>query len=335
MVLASGLLRIVIALMPPYMLPTEADVRLNIPVLLFTLARLRGVPAILVRLPRPRGRPARAEPERDAEGRRALARRRQPSAASCARHRGVRAGPDAAGRRRPGHSQPVHARQPGPRLPDGAAAHLLPADRHRIGSPTNSRSTPSTGSCIERVQALPGVVSASVSTGMPVRGTSVGMQFDIAGKPAVDAARAAGRRLQHGHTRLLPDVRHTYHARPGIYPGRPGRKPFRSRSSTRRSSGTTSQIVDPLTQRLRGPAADSRGEAEPVRPSNGTSSACTHDVRNAGPAIEEFPEIDVPFSQSPWPAARVAVRTAGEPTGCSRASPRSCSRWTPTCRWPT
>jgi len=43
------------------------------------------------------------------------------------------------------------------------------------------------------------------------------------------------------------------------------------------------------------------------------------DVRNAGPANEEFPEIDVPFSQSPWPEARVAVRTAGEPTGMQQS----------------
>ena len=36
------------------------------------------------------------------------------------------------------------------------------------------------------------------------------------------------------------------------------------------------------------------------------------DVRNAGPRNEGFPEIDVPFAQSPWPGTVVAVRTAGE-----------------------
>jgi putative ABC transport system permease protein len=44
--LASGLLKIATALMPPYMLPTEAHVRLNVPVLLFTLAAC-GVAGIL------------------------------------------------------------------------------------------------------------------------------------------------------------------------------------------------------------------------------------------------------------------------------------------------
>jgi putative ABC transport system permease protein len=37
------------------------------------------------------------------------------------------------------------------------------------------------------------------------------------------------------------------------------------------------------------------------------------DVRNAGPGQDGFPEIVVPFSQSSWPSARVAVRTAGDP----------------------
>jgi putative ABC transport system permease protein len=35
--LAWGLLQVIVALMPPYTLPSEADVRLNVPVLLFTL----------------------------------------------------------------------------------------------------------------------------------------------------------------------------------------------------------------------------------------------------------------------------------------------------------
>jgi len=37
-----------------------------------------------------------------------------------------------------------------------------------------------------------------------------------------------------------------------------------------------------------------------------------HDVRNRG-VREGFPEIDVPFYQSPWPDAQMAVRTAGDP----------------------
>jgi ABC-type antimicrobial peptide transport system permease subunit len=37
------------------------------------------------------------------------------------------------------------------------------------------------------------------------------------------------------------------------------------------------------------------------------------DVRNGGPGGDAFPEIDVPFAQSPWTGSSVAVRTAAEP----------------------
>jgi len=37
------------------------------------------------------------------------------------------------------------------------------------------------------------------------------------------------------------------------------------------------------------------------------------DVRNGGPRGEGFPEIDVPFRQSPWPGALLAVRTRVNP----------------------
>ena len=44
-----------------------------------------------------------------------------------------------------------------------------------------------------------------------------------------------------------------------------------------------------------------------------------NDVRNAGPKDDQFPEIDVPFYQSPWPGAGVAVRTAGDPTSVQQS----------------
>jgi putative ABC transport system permease protein len=37
-------------------------------------------------------------------------------------------------------------------------------------------------------------------------------------------------------------------------------------------------------------------------------------VRNGGPKDDGFPEIDVPFWQSPWPGGAMAVRTVGDPT---------------------
>ena len=43
------------------------------------------------------------------------------------------------------------------------------------------------------------------------------------------------------------------------------------------------------------------------------------DVRNGGPRGDAFPEIDVPFAQSPWPGSSVAVRTAAEPDSIQKS----------------
>src|SRR5208282_6115014 len=41
------------------------------------------------------------------------------------------------------------------------------------------------------------------------------------------------------------------------------------------------------------------------------------DVRNNSVRQESSPEIDVPFWQSPWPSARVEVRTSGDPASAA------------------
>jgi len=42
-------------------------------------------------------------------------------------------------------------------------------------------------------------------------------------------------------------------------------------------------------------------------------------VRNGGPKGDGFPEIDVPFAQSPWPSVSVAVRTASNPDSMNQS----------------
>jgi putative ABC transport system permease protein len=44
-----------------------------------------------------------------------------------------------------------------------------------------------------------------------------------------------------------------------------------------------------------------------------------HNVHNGGPRGEGFPEIDVPFWQSPWPQAEMAVRASVEPATLSKS----------------
>ena len=44
-----------------------------------------------------------------------------------------------------------------------------------------------------------------------------------------------------------------------------------------------------------------------------------HNVRNGNALRSDYPEIYVPFCQSPWPQASVAVRTAGDPNDVIRS----------------
>jgi putative ABC transport system permease protein len=70
--------------------------------------------------------------------------------------------------------------------------------------------------------------------------------------------------------------------------------------------------VDPLTQRLK---------IEELIPGVTRLGAAVEwqivgvyrDVRNGGPGGDAFPEIDVPFAQSPWTSSSVVVRTTAEP----------------------
>src|SRR5215813_14439071 len=75
--------------------------------------------------------------------------------------------------------------------------------------------------------------------------------------------------------------------------------------------------IDPLKQRLL---------IERVVPGQGKIESAvewqivgvSRDIRNAGIRGDGFPEIAVPFAQSPWPEANVVVRTAGDPGAMSK-----------------
>jgi putative ABC transport system permease protein len=165
---------------------------------------------------------------------------------------------------------------------------------------------------IERIESLPGIVSASVSTGMPVRGTNFGMQFDRRSKPEPDP----GRRQGAGFNMATPGYFETF----GIRIAR-----GRAFTDQDRAGGVPVAIVnetfvrqylkdiDPLTERLAVqqllPGVQQLGP-----PVEWQIVGVYRDVRNAGPGQDGFPEIVVPFSQSPWTSASVAVRTSGNPT---------------------
>jgi len=160
-------------------------------------------------------------------------------------------------------------------------------------------------------------VSASTSTGMPVQGTGFGMPFYIAGKPVDDPSKRPGA----GFNMVSPAYFQTFGIR---------MKQGRAFTEQDRAGGLPVAIVnevfvkrylqnvDPLTQRLMVeeliPGVTKLGPAIEWHIVGVYSN-----VRNGGPQGEGFPEIDVPFWQSPWPDANLAVRTVGDPASVQKS----------------
>src|SRR5215470_1541604 len=144
---------------------------------------------------------------------------------------------------------------------------FLPVPSSRFSEP--ERVTSYYRQLLEGIEAVPGVEQAAVTTGVPTRGAGFGRSFTIAGAPRVAMVN------ENFANRYFPDV-------------------------------------DPLTQRVVVdeliPGSQRRGP-----PVEWQIVGVFHNVRNGQGLRNDFPEIYVPFWQSPWPRAAVAVRAAGDP----------------------
>ncbi|HEY6215061.1 MAG TPA: ABC transporter permease [Pyrinomonadaceae bacterium] len=162
---------------------------------------------------------------------------------------------------------------------------------------------------LQRVEAVPGINKVAVMTGVPARGPMFGMPIRIVGQPEVPPSERPGSAFQM--------VTAEYTDALGI-------RVTKGRSIDEHDIATSPRVavvnenfvkrylsgVDPLTQRI---------SVEEVIPGGRIGEAhewqivgVFQNVRGAG-AREEFPEIDVPFWQSPWPQVSMIVRTEGDP----------------------
>jgi putative ABC transport system permease protein len=312
--LAWALLKVIMALMPQYTLPSEADVTLNIPVLLFTMAAtmLAGVlfgcvPALqAARLNlndtlKEGGRSGGASKHRV---RHALVLTEFALALTLLAAAGLAV-----------HSfwNLTHVDM-GFRT-DHILTFGLPKPAEQLKTP--EQVTAFYRELITRVQALPGITAASVSTGFPVQGTSFGMGFEIEGKPVPDKSQ----RPNTGFNMVTPDYFKTF-----------GIRITRGRAFTDADTASSMPVaivnselvkkyfpnVDPLTQRL---VIDKLipGVTDVGASVSWQIVGVYENVRNGGPQSEGFTEVDVPFAQSPWPGVSMAVRTAANPDGMSKS----------------
>jgi putative ABC transport system permease protein len=307
--LAWGLLKVILAMMPPNMLLSEADVRLSLPVLLFTFGAT--VLAGILFGCAPAWQATRLDlNEVLKEGGRSLVfggnvLRRSLVVIEFALALTLLAG-------------------------GGIALHSLWNLAHAdVGFPTDHllicglpvpdgqlKGAEQVNSfyrqILDKVQALPGIESASVATGTPPYGAGMGVQFQIAGRPNIDDASAQPG-TQFGAA--TPTYFQTY----GIHMDK-----GRSFTEQDREGAVPVAVVnetfvrkylpgvDPLTQRLL-VAQMTPGVAKFGTAIEWRIVGIYHDVPDRGLREEILPEMLVPFAQSPWPQAGIAVRSRIEP----------------------
>jgi predicted permease len=314
--LAAALVRVVIAIMPLGTLPNEADVRLSVPVLLFTLTAT--VLAAILFGCAPAWQASGVNPnEALKEGGR--------SGVGVARHRlrrtlvvmefalalALLAGAGLA----------IHSFLNLSRIDLGIDTdHILtfnlPVSQDRFKQPGDI--VPFYRQMLEKIRAVPGVSHVEIATGAPLQGTDQCMPFTIAGKPPVDPARRPCTPFQG----VAPDYFQTF----GIHV-------LKGRTFSDQDSASSVRVamvnenfvqhylpggVDPLTQRI---VID---ELVPGVPRVGAPVewqivGVFHNVRSFGPRNDDVPEVDVPFWQSPWPQVHAAIRTAGDPAAMTRS----------------
>ena len=168
---------------------------------------------------------------------------------------------------------------------------------------------------LDRVQNVPGITKVAIQTGVPARGPGFGMGFTIVGQPPVNPSQRPGAGFQM--------ITAQYAEALGI-------RIIKGRSIDERDTETSPRVatvnenfvkrymptVDPLTQRISVEQIIPGGAIGP--PVEWQIVGVFQDVRAAG-IREQYPEINVPFWQNPWPQVSMAVRTAGEPKAVTKS----------------
>ncbi len=311
--LASMLLKVIVVLLPPFSIATEADIRLNLPVLLFSLAAtaLAGVlcgcaPAWQISRWNLGDALKESGRSQSSSGRHGM--RRTLVVIEFALALTLLAGAGLV----------IHSFWRLTRVDLGFRQdHLLtfslPIPVERFTQP--EQITAFYRQLLEKIEALPGITSTAASTGAPILGTNWGMAFSIAGQPPVDRSSRPGA----GFTMVTPGYFRTF-----------GIPIVKGRSFTEQdvAGGLPVAIVnetfvkkylsnvDPLTQIVVVEQLRLGSLGPPIK---WHIVGVYHDVHNGGVRREDFPEINVPLWQSPLPLIRVTVRTSGDPASMANS----------------
>jgi len=305
--LALGLMRAFLAVMPAYTLPSEVDVRLSVPVLIFTAAAALFSGVLFGCAPAWQATRLDLNETLKEGGRGSRGGRNRVQRALVVAEFALALTLLAGG------GLAVHSLLNLSRVDlgfrtDKLLTFFLPVPDKRLEGA--ERVVLFYDQLRERIDALPGVESATVSTGAPLFG-GFGMAFNVVGRPvAQGSARDAARFVM-----ATPDYFRTF-----------GVQLVKGRAFDAHDSAGAPRVAvvnesfvkryfkdtDPLTQGL---AVDelTPGQTKVGKPIEWRIVGVARDVKNQGARNDVRPEIDVPFAQSPWPQARVSVRSKGDP----------------------
>ena len=312
--LAWVLMKAIVASMPPYTLLSETDVRMSMPVLLFTLGTVMLAGVLFGCAPAWRAARMNLNDvlkegggSSRSTGRHGL--RRTLVIAEFALALSLLAGGGLA----------LHSLWNVAHVDLGFRSdHLLtfdlPVTKGRLTDPVQI--TTFYRQLLEKIQALPGVTAVSASEGAPLQGVRFGMPFQVAGKEVTDMSQ----RPVAGFNMVTPDYFKVFGIR--MAQGR-------AINDQDRAGGVQVAVVnenfakkflagvDPLSQRILVEQL-TPGVTKLGPPVAWQIVGVYHEVRN-GRLEEDFPEIDVPFWQSPWPQGLIALRAGVEPENLTKS----------------
>ena len=194
---------------------------------------------------------------------------------------------------------------------DNLLTFRLPVPDGRLSGPDQIRSY--YGQMLERLKATPGVTNAAAMTGVPAISSGLGTRFDIVGQPPSTERRNS----------LFMVASPGYFETLGI-------RVMSGRSFNDADTSNSMRVAlvnehfvkrylsdrDPLTQRI---AVEEFIPGQPRgKPLEWQIVGVYHNVRGAG-VRDDSPQITVSFAQSPWPQASMVIKTSGDPNAAIKS----------------
>jgi putative ABC transport system permease protein len=170
---------------------------------------------------------------------------------------------------------------------------------------------------IASIKAVPGVKDAAVSVGLPLEGSGFGMPFTIAGQPDfADPSQQPGA----GFDMVSSDFFKTY-----------GIPILHGRAFSEQDTAASVHVAmvnqkfadkyfagkDPLQQRIN--VEELIPGVTKLGPYIAWQVVGVFNNVRAGGFRDDFPVIVIPFAQTPWPSANIGVHTSGDPAAMLRS----------------